>query len=91
MYRILLVISVSFNLLLQIVALREQNAHIQRKIVTGEGDEEPMEAVEQGQKIHDKVICLNSIYNLPYVFVSDMHRNNYAVLCIRSPCTLASM
>ncbi|XP_077328034.1 liprin-alpha-2 isoform X1 [Lithobates pipiens] len=45
----------------EIVALREQNAHIQRKIVTGEGDQEPMEAVEQGQKVHDKRLSNGSI------------------------------
>ncbi|XP_040200130.1 liprin-alpha-2 isoform X8 [Rana temporaria] len=45
----------------EIVALREQNAHIQRKIVTGEEDQEPMEAVEQGQKVHDKRLSNGSI------------------------------
>ncbi|XP_018408429.1 PREDICTED: liprin-alpha-2 isoform X4 [Nanorana parkeri] len=45
----------------EIVALREQNAHIQRKIVTGEDDQEPMEAVEQGQKILDKRLSNGSI------------------------------
>ncbi|XP_068132957.1 liprin-alpha-2 isoform X2 [Hyperolius riggenbachi] len=45
----------------EIVALREQNAHIQRKIVTGEEDEEPMEGMEQGQKVHDKRLSNGSI------------------------------
>ncbi|XP_063783768.1 liprin-alpha-2 isoform X2 [Pseudophryne corroboree] len=46
----------------EIVALREQNAHIQRKIVTGEGaDEEPIEGMEQGQKVHDKRLSNGSI------------------------------
>ncbi|KAG8578204.1 hypothetical protein GDO81_010419 [Engystomops pustulosus] len=46
----------------EIVALREQNAHIQRKIVTGEAtDEEPMEGMDQGQKVHDKRLSNGSI------------------------------
>ncbi|XP_069620518.1 liprin-alpha-2 isoform X7 [Ranitomeya imitator] len=46
----------------EIVALREQNAHIQRKMVTGEAtDQEPMDAMEQGQKVHDKRLSNGSI------------------------------
>ncbi|XP_075065459.1 liprin-alpha-2 isoform X3 [Mixophyes fleayi] len=46
----------------EIVALREQNAHIQRKIVTGEAaDQEPIEGIEQGQKVHDKRLSNGSI------------------------------
>lgn len=43
--------------LLQIVALREQNAHIQRKIAAGEGpaESEHIEGMEPGQKVHEKV------------------------------------
>ncbi|KAM9310887.1 liprin-alpha-2 [Gastrophryne carolinensis] len=45
----------------EIVALREQNAHIQRKMVSGEDDQEPMEEMEQGQKVHDKRLSNGSI------------------------------
>ncbi|XP_075712904.1 liprin-alpha-2 isoform X3 [Rhinoderma darwinii] len=46
----------------EIVALREQNAHIQRKIVTGEAtDQEPIDGMEQGQKVHDKRLSNGSI------------------------------
>ncbi|KAM3926983.1 liprin-alpha-2 isoform 5-T5 [Leptodactylus fuscus] len=46
----------------EIVALREQNAHIQRKIVTGDGtDQEPMDGMDQGQKVHDKRLSNGSI------------------------------
>uniref|UniRef100_A0A6I8RJC6 SAM domain-containing protein n=1 Tax=Xenopus tropicalis TaxID=8364 RepID=A0A6I8RJC6_XENTR len=46
----------------EIVALREQNAHIQRKMGTGEGPEqEALEGMEQGQKIHDKRLSNGSI------------------------------
>lgn len=43
--------------LLQIVALREQNAHIQRKMAAGEGaaESEHIEGMEPGQKVHEKV------------------------------------
>lgn len=43
--------------LFQIVALREQNAHIQRKIAAGEGpaESEHIEGMEPGQKVHEKV------------------------------------
>lgn len=39
---------------LQIVALREQNAHLQRKVASGEGDDDLLEGEAQ-QKIHGKV------------------------------------
>lgn len=39
---------------LQIVALREQNAHLQRKVASGEGDEDLLEG-EARQRIHGKV------------------------------------
>ncbi|XP_056430412.1 liprin-alpha-2 isoform X3 [Hyla sarda] len=46
----------------EIVALREQNAHIQRKMVTGEAtDQEPIDGMEQGQKVHDKRLSNGSI------------------------------
>ncbi|XP_063998434.1 LOW QUALITY PROTEIN: liprin-alpha-2-like [Pogoniulus pusillus] len=47
----------------EIVALREQNALIQRKMVTGEGpvESEHIEGVEQGQKVHEKRLSNGSI------------------------------
>ncbi|XP_053320934.1 liprin-alpha-2 isoform X2 [Spea bombifrons] len=46
----------------EIVALREQNAHIQRKIVPGDGSEqETLEGMDQGQKVHDKRLSNGSI------------------------------
>lgn len=39
---------------LQIVALREQNAHLQRKVASGEGEDDLLEGEAQ-QKIHGKV------------------------------------
>ncbi len=44
---------------LQIVALREQNAHIQRKVASGEGGEDILEGSEAQQKVHGKVRLLN--------------------------------
>ncbi len=41
-------------MLLQIVALREQNAHIQRKVASGEGAEDLLEGTD-AQKLHGKV------------------------------------
>ncbi|KAG6925120.1 PTPRF interacting protein alpha 2, partial [Chelydra serpentina] len=40
----------------EIVALREQNAHIQRKMASGEGpaESEHIEGMEPGQKVHEK-------------------------------------
>lgn len=43
-----------FIVLLQIVALREQNAHIQRKVASGEGAEDLLEGTD-AQKVHGKV------------------------------------
>ncbi|XP_065599293.1 liprin-alpha-2 isoform X2 [Cyrtonyx montezumae] len=47
----------------EIVALREQNAHIQRKIAAGEGpaESEHMEGMEPGQKVHEKRLSNGSI------------------------------
>lgn len=43
----------------QIVALREQNAHIQRKVASGEGGEDILEGSEAQQKVHGKVSSLD--------------------------------
>ncbi|XP_061848851.1 liprin-alpha-2 isoform X3 [Colius striatus] len=47
----------------EIVALREQNAHIQRKMASGEGpaESEHIEGVEPGQKVHEKRLSNGSI------------------------------
>ncbi|XP_056654553.1 liprin-alpha-2 isoform X18 [Monodelphis domestica] len=47
----------------KIVALREQNAHIQRKMASAEGttESEHMEGMEPGQKIHEKRLSNGSI------------------------------
>ncbi|XP_068026657.1 liprin-alpha-2 isoform X1 [Melanerpes formicivorus] len=47
----------------EIVALREQNAHIQRKMVAGEGpvESEHIEGMEPGQKAHEKRLSNGSI------------------------------
>ncbi|KAM4677192.1 liprin-alpha-2 [Discoglossus pictus] len=45
----------------EIVALREQNAHIQRKMVSDGTEPEPMEGLDQGQKVHDKRLSNGSI------------------------------
>ncbi|XP_069714428.1 liprin-alpha-2 isoform X8 [Phaenicophaeus curvirostris] len=47
----------------KIVALREQNAHIQRKMASGEGpaESEHMEGMEPGQKVHEKRLSNGSI------------------------------
>ncbi|XP_074840108.1 liprin-alpha-2 isoform X2 [Carettochelys insculpta] len=47
----------------KIVALREQNAHIQRKMASGEGpaESEHIEGMEPGQKIHEKRLSNGSI------------------------------
>lgn len=52
-------LSTSFFAILQIVALREQNAHIQRKVASGEGGEDMLEGSEAQQKVHGKVSLLN--------------------------------
>lgn len=39
----------------QIVALREQNAHIQRKVASGDGGEDLLDGSEAQQKVHGKV------------------------------------
>uniref|UniRef100_A0A8C5RG84 PTPRF interacting protein alpha 2 n=1 Tax=Laticauda laticaudata TaxID=8630 RepID=A0A8C5RG84_LATLA len=47
----------------EIIALREQNAHIQRKITSGDGppDTEHIKGMESGQKIHEKRLSNGSI------------------------------
>uniref|UniRef100_A0A8C6Z8X8 PTPRF interacting protein alpha 2 n=1 Tax=Nothoprocta perdicaria TaxID=30464 RepID=A0A8C6Z8X8_NOTPE len=47
----------------EIVALREQNAHIQRKMAVGEGpaESEHIEGMEPGQKVHEKRLSNGSI------------------------------
>ncbi|NWS21324.1 LIPA2 protein, partial [Pachyramphus minor] len=47
----------------EIVALREQNAHIQRKMAAGEGsaESEHIEGMEPGQKAHEKRLSNGSI------------------------------
>ncbi|XP_042648090.1 liprin-alpha-2 isoform X20 [Tyto alba] len=47
----------------EIVALREQNAHIQRKMAGGEGpaESEHIEGMEPGQKVHEKRLSNGSI------------------------------
>lgn len=47
--------SCSLFAVLQIVALREQNAHIQRKVASGDGSEDILEGSEAQQKVHGKV------------------------------------
>uniref|UniRef100_A0A8D0BV40 PTPRF interacting protein alpha 2 n=1 Tax=Salvator merianae TaxID=96440 RepID=A0A8D0BV40_SALMN len=47
----------------EILALREQNVHIQRKMATGEGppDSEHIKGMEPGQKVHEKRLSNGSI------------------------------
>uniref|UniRef100_A0A8C3WM25 PTPRF interacting protein alpha 2 n=1 Tax=Catagonus wagneri TaxID=51154 RepID=A0A8C3WM25_9CETA len=47
----------------EIVALREQNVHIQRKMASGEGstESEHLEGMEPGQKVHEKRLSNGSI------------------------------
>ncbi|EHA98051.1 Liprin-alpha-2 [Heterocephalus glaber] len=47
----------------QIIALREQNVHIQRKMVSSEGstESEHLEGMEPGQKVHEKRLSNGSI------------------------------
>ncbi|XP_042325671.1 liprin-alpha-2 isoform X2 [Sceloporus undulatus] len=47
----------------EIIAMREQNAHIQRKMATGEGllDSEHIKGMEPGQKVHEKRLSNGSI------------------------------
>ena len=49
----------------EIVALREQNAHIQRKVASGDGSEDSLEGSDAGQKVHGKV-------GLPLIFLSSL-------------------
>lgn len=43
------------------MALREQNAHIQRKVASGEGGDDLLEGGDPQQKLHGKV-CLFSVF-----------------------------
>uniref|UniRef100_A0A3Q1JSE6 SAM domain-containing protein n=1 Tax=Anabas testudineus TaxID=64144 RepID=A0A3Q1JSE6_ANATE len=45
----------------EIVALREQNAHIQRKVASGEGGEDILEGSEAQQKVHSKRLSNGSL------------------------------
>ncbi|KAG7456149.1 hypothetical protein MATL_G00248640 [Megalops atlanticus] len=45
----------------EIAALREQNAHIQRKVAPGEGGEELLEGTDAGQKVHGKRLSNGSM------------------------------
>ncbi|XP_067110203.1 liprin-alpha-2 [Osmerus mordax] len=45
----------------EIVALREQNAHIQRKVSSGDGSEESLEGSDAGQKVHGKRLSNGSM------------------------------
>ncbi|XP_029104595.1 liprin-alpha-2 isoform X1 [Scleropages formosus] len=45
----------------EIAALREQNAHIQRKVASGEGGDELLEGTDTGQKIHSKRLSNGSM------------------------------
>ncbi|XP_064198099.1 liprin-alpha-2 [Anguilla rostrata] len=45
----------------EIVALREQNAHIQRKVASGEGAEDLLESTDAGQKVHGKRLSNGSM------------------------------
>uniref|UniRef100_A0A3P9J3T1 PTPRF interacting protein alpha 2 n=1 Tax=Oryzias latipes TaxID=8090 RepID=A0A3P9J3T1_ORYLA len=45
----------------EIVALREQNAHLQRKVATGDGGEDLLEGSEAQQKVHGKRLSNGSL------------------------------
>ncbi|XP_042258440.1 liprin-alpha-2 isoform X4 [Thunnus thynnus] len=45
----------------EIVALREQNAHIQRKVASGDGGEDILEGSEAQQKVHSKRLSNGSL------------------------------
>uniref|UniRef100_A0A671X8L4 PTPRF interacting protein alpha 2 n=1 Tax=Sparus aurata TaxID=8175 RepID=A0A671X8L4_SPAAU len=45
----------------EIVALREQNAHIQRKVASGDGSEDILEGSEAQQKVHGKRLSNGSL------------------------------
>ncbi|XP_029317555.1 LOW QUALITY PROTEIN: liprin-alpha-2 [Cottoperca gobio] len=45
----------------EIVALREQNAHIQRKVASGDGGEDILEGTEAQQKVHGKRLSNGSL------------------------------
>lgn len=43
------------------MALREQNAHIQRKVASGEGGDDLLEGGDSQQKLHGKVSLSSSV------------------------------
>ncbi|XP_038834053.1 liprin-alpha-2-like isoform X5 [Salvelinus namaycush] len=45
----------------KIVALREQNAHIQRKVASGDGSEDILEGTDASQKVHSKRLSNGSM------------------------------
>ncbi|XP_058480450.1 liprin-alpha-2 isoform X13 [Solea solea] len=45
----------------EIVALREQNAHIQRKVASGDGSEDLLDGTEAQQKVHNKRLSNGSL------------------------------
>ncbi|XP_038834052.1 liprin-alpha-2-like isoform X4 [Salvelinus namaycush] len=45
----------------EIVALREQNAHIQRKVASGDGSEDILEGTDASQKVHSKRLSNGSM------------------------------
>ncbi|XP_055761068.1 liprin-alpha-2-like isoform X1 [Salvelinus fontinalis] len=45
----------------EIVALREQNAHIQRKVASGDGSEDMLEGTDASQKVHSKRLSNGSM------------------------------
>ncbi|KAM4523624.1 LOW QUALITY PROTEIN: liprin-alpha-2 [Fundulus diaphanus] len=45
----------------EIVALREQNAHLQRKVASGEGGDDLLEGTEAQQKVHGKRLSNGSL------------------------------
>lgn len=47
-------------MIVQIVALREQNAHLQRKVASGEGGDDLLEGSEAQHKLHGKVSVTRS-------------------------------
>lgn len=59
-------ICLTLFVILQIVALREQNAHIQRKVASGDGGEDMLEGSEAQQKVHGKVSLLYHHQNIDF-------------------------
>lgn len=65
---------VCFFAILQIVALREQNAHIQRKVASGDGGEDILEGSEAQQKVHGKVSLLDNKMESVFFKHMDTHK-----------------